>query len=79
MFGDLNIFRFILLVLMFVVSITFLFVSLNMISILLGWDGLRLVSYLLVIYYQNVRSYGAGMLTVLSSRIGDVALLIVTA
>ena len=40
-----------------------------------GW--LSLVSYLLVIYYQNVRSYGAGMLTVLSNRIGDVALLIV--
>lgn len=79
MFGDLNIFRFILLVLMFVVSIMFLIISPNMISILLGWDGLGLVSYLLVIYYQNVRSYGAGMLTVLSNRIGDVALLIVIA
>jgi hypothetical protein len=32
----------------------------NVISILLGWDGLGLVSYLLVIYHQNVRSYGAG-------------------
>ena len=50
-----------------------------MISILLGWDGLRLVSYLLVIYHQNVKSYAASMLTVLSNRIGDVALLIVTA
>jgi len=59
-FGDLNIIRFILLVLMFVVSIIFLIVSPNVISILLGWDGLGLVSYLLVIYYQNVRSYGAG-------------------
>nr|YP_009250682.1 NADH dehydrogenase subunit 5 [Heterotermes tenuior]AMX23011.1 NADH dehydrogenase subunit 5 [Heterotermes tenuior] len=75
MFGDLNIFRFISLVLMFVVSMMFLIVSPNMISILLGWDGLGLVSYLLVIYYQNVKSYGAGMLTVLSNRIGDVALL----
>ena len=78
-FGDLNIFRFILLVLMFVVSIVFLIISLNMISILLGWDGLGLAFYLLIIYYQNVRSYGAGMLTVLSNRIGDVALLIVIA
>jgi len=48
-----------------------------MISILLSSDGLGLVSYLLVICYENVRSYGAGMLTVLSNRIGDVALLIV--
>nr|URH16548.1 NADH dehydrogenase subunit 5 [Leptomyxotermes doriae] len=79
MFGDLNIVRFILLVLMFVVSMLFLIISPNIISILLGWDGLGLVSYLLVIYYQNVKSYGAGMLTVLSNRIGDVALLMVIA
>lgn len=56
MFGDLNIFRFIMLLLMFVVSIMFLFDSPNVISILLGWNGLGLVSYLLVIYYQNVKS-----------------------
>nr|URH16937.1 NADH dehydrogenase subunit 5 [Nasutitermes pinocchio] len=79
MFGDLNIVRFILLVLMFVLSMMFLIISPNVISILLGWDGLGLVSYLLVIYYQNVKSYGAGMLTVLSNRIGDVALLMAIA
>nr|QXT44070.1 NADH dehydrogenase subunit 5 [Apicotermitinae gen. D sp. CAM075]QXT44369.1 NADH dehydrogenase subunit 5 [Apicotermitinae gen. D sp. CMRT020] len=79
MFGDLNIVRFIMLVLMFVVSMMFLIISPNVISILLGWDGLGLVSYLLVIYYQNVSSYGAGMLTVLSNRVGDVALLMVIA
>jgi NADH-ubiquinone oxidoreductase chain 5 len=74
---DLNIVRFISLVLLFVVSIMFLIISPNIISTLLGWDGLGLVSYLLVICYQNVRSYGAGMLTVLSNRSGDVALLMV--
>nr|YP_009351606.1 NADH dehydrogenase subunit 5 [Hirtitermes hirtiventris]AQP30056.1 NADH dehydrogenase subunit 5 [Hirtitermes hirtiventris] len=79
MFGDLSIVRFILLVLMFVVSMMFLIISPNVVSILLGWDGLGLVSYLLVIYYQNVSSYGAGMLTVLSNRVGDVALLMVIA
>nr|YP_009350605.1 NADH dehydrogenase subunit 5 [Araujotermes parvellus]AQP27455.1 NADH dehydrogenase subunit 5 [Araujotermes parvellus] len=79
MCGDLNIVRFIMLVLMFVVSMMFLIVSPNIISILLGWDGLGLVSYLLVIYYQNVKSYGAGMLTVLSNRVGDVALLMAIA
>ena len=50
-----------------------------MISILLCWGGLGLVSYPLVISYQNVRSCGAGMLTGLSNWIGDVALLIVIA
>nr|URX54312.1 NADH dehydrogenase subunit 5 [Neotermes sp. 7 AB-2022a] len=79
MHGDLNINRFILLVLMFVLSMMFLIISPNMISILLGWDGLGLVSYCLVIYYQNVSSYNAGMLTVLSNRVGDVALLMVIA
>nr|URX54481.1 NADH dehydrogenase subunit 5 [Neotermes sp. 8 AB-2022a] len=79
MHGDLNINRFIMLVLMFVLSMMFLIISPNMISILLGWDGLGLVSYCLVIYYQNVSSYNAGMLTVLSNRVGDVALLMVIA
>jgi len=64
---------------MFVVSMMFLIISPNVISILLGWDGLGLVSYFLVIYYQNVKSYGAGMLIVLSNRIGDVALLMAIA
>nr|UDD86580.1 NADH dehydrogenase subunit 5 [Cryptocercus tianbaensis] len=79
MHGDLNMNRFIMLVLMFVISMMFLIISPNMISILLGWDGLGLVSYCLVIYYQNVKSYNAGMITFLSNRIGDVALLMVIA
>nr|YP_010166693.1 NADH dehydrogenase subunit 5 [Nebrioporus vagrans]QRV62784.1 NADH dehydrogenase subunit 5 [Nebrioporus vagrans] len=73
--GDLNINRFILLVLMFVLSMMLLIISPNLISILLGWDGLGLVSYCLVIYYQNVKSYNAGMITALMNRIGDVTLL----
>nr|YP_010946499.1 NADH dehydrogenase subunit 5 [Diploptera punctata]WGO57217.1 NADH dehydrogenase subunit 5 [Diploptera punctata] len=79
MHGDLNINRFIFLVLLFVMSMMFLIISPNMISILIGWDGLGLVSYCLVIYYQNVKSYNAGMLTALSNRIGDVALLMAIA
>nr|AIW06058.1 NADH dehydrogenase subunit 5 [Vietnamella sp. MT-2014] len=79
MAGDYNMNRFILLVLMFVLSMMFLIISPNLISILLGWDGLGLVSYCLVIYYQNVKSYNAGMLTALSNRVGDVALLMAIA
>nr|YP_010460799.1 NADH dehydrogenase subunit 5 [Statilia flavobrunnea]AND97191.1 NADH dehydrogenase subunit 5 [Statilia sp. FY-2016a]UUF67548.1 NADH dehydrogenase subunit 5 [Statilia flavobrunnea] len=79
MFGDVTLNRFIFLVLMFVLSMMFLIISPNLISILLGWDGLGLVSYCLVIYYQNVKSYNAGMLTALSNRVGDVALLMAIA
>ena len=76
---DVNINRFILLVVIFVLSIIILIISPNLISVLLGWDGLGLVSYCLVIYFQNVKSYNAGILTALSNRIGDVALLIAIA
>nr|YP_011009217.1 NADH dehydrogenase subunit 5 [Phlebotomus sichuanensis]WPV76908.1 NADH dehydrogenase subunit 5 [Phlebotomus sichuanensis] len=76
---DNNINRFIILVLMFVCSMMLLIISPNLISILLGWDGLGLVSYCLVIYFQNVKSYNAGMLTALSNRLGDVAFLLAIA
>nr|UFZ13015.1 NADH dehydrogenase subunit 5 [Protohermes hainanensis] len=79
MHGDFNINRFVILVLMFVLSMMLLIISPNLISILLGWDGLGLVSYCLVIYYQNEKSYNAGMITALSNRIGDVALLMAIA
>nr|UHA56236.1 NADH dehydrogenase subunit 5 [Sphingomorpha chlorea] len=77
MSSELNLSRFIILVLLFVTSMMLLIISPNIISILMGWDGLGLVSYLLVIYYQNLKSYNAGMLTALSNRIGDVFILMV--
>nr|QVO50933.1 NADH dehydrogenase subunit 5 [Teinopalpus aureus wuyiensis] len=75
--SELNLNRFLMLVLLFVFSMLLLIISPNMISIFLGWDGLGLVSYCLVIYYQNIKSYNAGMLTALSNRIGDVMILMV--
>nr|YP_002971065.1 NADH dehydrogenase subunit 5 [Ilyocoris cimicoides]ACJ69515.1 NADH dehydrogenase subunit 5 [Ilyocoris cimicoides] len=68
--------RFLWLVLLFVFSMVMMIMSPNLISILIGWDGLGLVSYCLVIYYQNNSSYGAGMLTILTNRIGDVSILL---
>nr|QVL28689.1 NADH dehydrogenase subunit 5 [Eristalinus viridis] len=79
MSSDVNINRFIMLVLLFVFSMMMLIISPNLVSILLGWDGLGLVSYCLVIYFNNVKSFNAGMLTALLNRIGDVALLMAIA
>nr|AOY40053.1 NADH dehydrogenase subunit 5 [Scolytinae sp. BMNH 1040341] len=75
MLGDKFLKRFIFLMIMFVFSMMMLIISMNMVAILVGWDGLGLVSYALVIYYQNVKSFNAGMLTALSNRIGDAAIL----
>nr|YP_007374671.1 NADH dehydrogenase subunit 5 [Urochela quadrinotata]AFI54780.1 NADH dehydrogenase subunit 5 [Urochela quadrinotata] len=68
-------YRFLMLVLLFIMSMMLLIISPNMVSILLGWDGLGLVSYSLVIYFGNYKSYNAGMLTILINRIGDVSIL----
>ena len=68
--------RFVALVLRFVLSINFLIFIPNLISLLLGWDGLGLTSFLLVIYYQNPKSLAAGIITALTNRIGDVLILI---
>nr|YP_010535266.1 NADH dehydrogenase subunit 5 [Megacopta cribriella]UYA97727.1 NADH dehydrogenase subunit 5 [Megacopta cribriella] len=76
MSSDLFKYRFLLLVILFITSMMLLIVSPNLISILLGWDGLGLVSYCLVVYFQNMKSYNAGMLTILVNRLGDVSILI---
>nr|YP_010994990.1 NADH dehydrogenase subunit 5 [Homoeocerus dilatatus]WOZ13998.1 NADH dehydrogenase subunit 5 [Homoeocerus dilatatus] len=68
--------RFLFLVLFFILSMMFMIISPNLVSILLGWDGLGLVSYCLVVYFQNFKSYNAGMLTILTNRIGDVSILL---
>uniref|UniRef100_UPI0030E44281 NADH dehydrogenase subunit 5 n=1 Tax=Bregmatothrips sinensis TaxID=3045418 RepID=UPI0030E44281 len=64
--------RFFYLLFFFVLSMFFLILSPNFFSMLLGWDGLGLISYCLVIFYQNSSSYCSGMLTVLANRLGDV-------
>nr|QZZ18248.1 NADH dehydrogenase subunit 5 [Dikraneura zlata] len=68
--------RFLFLVILFVLSMVLMIISPNLLSILLGWDGLGLVSYCLVIYYNSVKSYLAGMVTCLINRLGDIGLLI---
>ena len=68
--------RFILLVFGFITSISLIILSPNIIRILLGWDGLGLVSYCLVVYYPTKKSISAGMLTVLRNRVGDVCVLL---
>jgi len=76
MIGEVNISRFVILVNLFILSIILMVIRPRVISILFGWDGLGLVSYCLVIFYQNYNSFNSGIVTVICNRIGDVGLLI---
>nr|YP_010878993.1 NADH dehydrogenase subunit 5 [Batracomorphus lineatus]WHE42645.1 NADH dehydrogenase subunit 5 [Batracomorphus lineatus] len=69
-------YRFFFILLIFIISMILMVISPNLISIMLGWDGLGLVSYCLVIYYTSVKSYLSGMITCLTNRIGDFGLLV---
>lgn len=68
--------QFSFLLLSFVLSISFLILSDNIIFILLGWDGLGLTSFILVVYYQNFSSSASGSITIFSNRVGDIFILL---
>ena len=69
--GEENYGRFILIVITFVASIVILIFIRRLIGALIGWDGLGVTSFLLVIYYKNRKSLGSGMITALTNRLGD--------
>nr|WRQ18154.1 NADH dehydrogenase subunit 5 [Dryodurgades tortilis] len=75
-FNSYSSFRFLYLVIMFILSMLLMIISPNLVSILLGWDGLGLVSYCLVIYYSSMVSYLSGLITCMTNRLGDIGLLI---
>lgn len=74
--GTVDIRRFSWLVFLFVVSIFLLVFSGNFFVVMVGWDGLGLVSFCLVVFYVNSCSLESGLLTVFRNRIGDAFFLV---
>nr|AKM70223.1 NADH dehydrogenase subunit 5 [Aphis glycines] len=73
---DFNSIRFLMLMNFFIMFMFFLIISPNLISILLGWDGLGMVSFCLVVFYQNKKSYSSGLVTVILNRLGDLFIIL---
>nr|YP_009128470.1 NADH dehydrogenase subunit 5 [Streptocephalus sirindhornae]AJP09641.1 NADH dehydrogenase subunit 5 [Streptocephalus sirindhornae] len=67
--------RFCYLVLLFVFSMMLLIISSDGLSLLLGWDGLGITSYALIMFYSNAKSSSSAMVTALSNRVGDIFIL----
>lgn len=65
------------MVILFILSILLLVLIPNVFILILGWDGLGLVSYCLVIFYQRTNSYNSGIITIIRNRVGDVILIII--
>lgn len=64
------------LIRLFVLSILFLINTSDIFFLILGWDGLGLISFILVLYYQNhVRTFSA-VITFLVNRFGDCFMLL---
>lgn len=56
---------------LFVVSIVLVVNMSSLFYVILGWDGLGMVSFFLIVYYQNSSSIFSGVFTLLINRLGD--------
>nr|YP_009128923.1 NADH dehydrogenase subunit 5 [Saxidomus purpurata]AJT47993.1 NADH dehydrogenase subunit 5 [Saxidomus purpurata] len=63
--------RFICLLMSFVLSMVLLILFPSFLGLMVGWDGLGVTSFLLVVYYMDWDCLSAGMITALSNRVGD--------
>nr|YP_010449178.1 NADH dehydrogenase subunit 5 [Bothriometopus macrocnemis]UTT72557.1 NADH dehydrogenase subunit 5 [Bothriometopus macrocnemis] len=70
--GEKNFNKFIVTLFMFIISMMFLCMSTDIYWVMVGWDGLGITSFFLIIFFQNWKSVSSGMVTLLSNRIGDV-------
>lgn len=62
---------YIIIIYLFLLSIVILLISKSLIIICLGWEGLGVTSYILVLFYYNWNSLQGRFLTFITNRFGD--------
>nr|UJV31446.1 NADH dehydrogenase subunit 5 [Boudemos sp. DBUA0002419.01] len=67
--------QFLFTLMTFIISMMFFIPSNNFLTMMIGWDGLGISSFLLIIYYQTPKGLYSGMVTSFTNRIGDVLIL----
>lgn len=70
-FSTLFVKNFLILYRLFVFRIIWLIINVNFYWIILGWDGLGVVSFLLISYYQNYERNSNALFTLFQNRLGD--------
>nr|WMH03397.1 NADH dehydrogenase subunit 5 [Cacopsylla melanoneura]WMH03410.1 NADH dehydrogenase subunit 5 [Cacopsylla melanoneura]WMH03423.1 NADH dehydrogenase subunit 5 [Cacopsylla melanoneura] len=68
--------RFLWLTFLFIVFMLIMILSPSILGVILGWDGLGLISFCLVIYYQSLSSFNSGFITAASNRVGDTLIIL---
>lgn len=63
--------NFIFLYVSFIIRILWLILNNNFYWIIFGWDGLGVVSFLLIVFYINHERINNGLFTIFQNRIGD--------
>ena len=63
--------RFYSILFFFVLRMFFLVFSFSWFTVILGWDGLGVISFLLVVYYNNSLRLDSGLITFFINRLGD--------
>lgn len=73
---DKKINQFFIFLFLFVISINLLIIIPNIIFIILGWDGLGLVSFILIAHYHTKSALHSSIITLITNRIGDITIII---
>lgn len=74
--GDQYYKRFSFMLVLFVFSMVILIFRGRLFTIIIGWDGLGVVSFSLVIYYSDKEALISGLITIFTNRIGDALILV---